>query len=109
MEAQYPVDAAVLMLGTNDCKAYYHNSPYIIAKGLSQCVDELLRYIKPEKILIVSPIHLGEDVWKEQFDPEFNQKSVEISMGLEKEYKKNCQAKAGTFFSSIGFCKSQRQ
>ena len=82
---------------------YYHNSPYIIAKGLSQCVDELLRYINPEKILIVSPIHLGEDVWKEQFDPEFDQKSVEISMGLEKEYKKIARQKQVHFLAASDF------
>ena len=79
LESQQPVDAAVLMLGTNDCKACYHNSPYIIARGLSLCVDELLRCIEPGRILIVSPLHLGKDVWKEPFDPEFDQRSVEVS------------------------------
>ena len=32
------------------------------------------------KILLVSPIWLGEGVWEEGFDQEFNQNSVETSM-----------------------------
>ena len=77
LESQYPVDAAILMLGTNDCKDYFHNSAYGIAKGLSQCIDELLRFISADKILVLSPIHLGKDVWKEEYDPEFgDRKSV---------------------------------
>lgn len=103
LESQYPVDAAILMLGTNDCKAYYHNSPYIIAKGVSQCVDELLRYIEPEKILIISPIHLGKDVWEEQFDPEFSQKSVDISIGLKEEYQKIAKQKQVHFLAASDF------
>lgn len=103
LESQCPIDAAVLMLGTNDCKACYHNSPYIIAKALAQCVDELLHYIEPEKIVIVSPIHLGEDVWEEQFDPEFDQKSVEISKGLKKEYQKIAKQKQVHFLAASDF------
>ena len=103
LESQYPVDAAVLMLGTNDCKSYYHNSPYIIAKGVSQCVDELLKYVSAENVLIISPIHLGTDVWEERFDPEFDQKSVEISKELKKEYQKIAKQKQVHFLAASDF------
>lgn len=103
LESQQPVDAAVLMLGTNDCKACYHNSPYIIARGLSLCVDELLRCIEPGRILIVSPLHLGKDVWKEPFDPEFDQRSVEVSQGLKKEYQKIAEQKQVHFLAASDF------
>lgn len=69
LESSYPIDAAVIMLGTNDCKSYYKSNPYKIAKGIGLCVDELTKYISPEKILIVSPIFLGNDVWKKSLTP----------------------------------------
>lgn len=61
-----PLDAAILMLGTNDCKAHYNNSAYEIGKGLEQCIDILLKDIPANRILVISPIHLGRDVWKKE-------------------------------------------
>ena len=49
------------------------------------------------KILIISPIHLGENVWKEGFDPEFDVNSVEISKKLAAEYRKISKAE-NTYF-----------
>jgi predicted transcriptional regulator YdeE len=36
----------------------------------------------------MSPIHLGEDVWKTEYDPEFSPQSVEVSRQLRAEYEK---------------------
>lgn len=55
------------MLGTNDCKTYYGNTEEDIAEGVEECLDLVLKYIAPEKILLVSPIQLGENVWKDEF------------------------------------------
>ena len=107
LESQYPVDAAILMLGTNDCKDYFHNSAYGIAKGLSQCVDELLRFISADKILVVSPIHLGKDVWKEEYDPEFGLESVDVSKKLKEEYRKVADEKKVHFPGRIGLCSAK--
>lgn len=86
MESHYPVDTVVLMLGTNDCKTVYGASPEVIGKG----IEKLLRQIKAAnentKILLVSPIYLGENVWREEFDPEFDEKSVETSKRLKDVY-----------------------
>ena len=70
------------MLGTNDCKSYYKSNPYKIAKGIGMCIDELTKYVSPEKILLVSPILLGENVWKDEYDPEFDTISVKTAKGL---------------------------
>lgn len=80
-------DFVVLMLGTNDCKKYYRNSPRDIADGIADCLDIILEYVEPENVLLVSPIHLGEKVWQPGFDPEFDRESVIVSYGLEIEYK----------------------
>lgn len=87
LETHDPIDMAVIMLGTNDCKSIYKVNATQIAMGLSKCIDELLKFIPPEKILIVSPIHLGEKVWKEAFDPEFDKTSVNTSAELKEAYK----------------------
>ena len=53
--------------------------------------------------MIISPIHLGKDVWEEQFDPEFSQKSVDISIGLKREYQKIAKQKQIHFLAASDF------
>ena len=109
LESHSPLDAAILMLGTNDCKSHYNNCAFKIAKGLGQCVDLLLEKIPAEKILILSPIHLGKDVWKEEYDPEFNTKSVEISGQLEKKYQKIAIKKGVHFLAASDYAKASER
>ena len=66
-------DLVVIMLGTNDCKAIYGASPEVIAKGVGRLVRQVKAYSDKVKILIISPIHLGENVWKEGFDPDLTE------------------------------------
>lgn len=103
LESSYPVDAAVIMLGTNDCKSCYKSNPFKIAKGLSLCVDELSKYISPEKILIISPVFLGKEVWREEYDPEFDSNSVEIAHNLFDEYKKVANEKGTSIISAADY------
>lgn len=62
LESQYPLDTAIVMLGTNDCKSVYSLSAATIGKGIELCLDEIQKYIPPSGILLVSPISLGEDI-----------------------------------------------
>lgn len=81
------IDSVILMLGTNDCKTYYGNTEREIAKGVEECLDLVLKYVTPEHVLLVSPIQLGENVWKDEFDPEFNKESVLVSKNLKAAYE----------------------
>lgn len=81
-------DEVILMLGTNDCKSCYNNTAETIAEGVARCLQKILQYVAPEHVLLVSPISLGEKVWKSEFDPEFNQESILVSHQLKKAYKK---------------------
>lgn len=85
-ERNETVDSVIFMLGTNDCKSYYKSSPKKIAEGIDSCLEIILKYVPAKKVLLISPIHLGKNVWKDEFDPEFDQNSVEVSKGLKKEY-----------------------
>lgn len=88
LETHAPVDQLVLMLGTNDCKKCYGISPQVIGDGIERLIQEARRFDDSMKILLVSPIHLGDDVWKDEYDPEFSIGSVEVSKGLKDVYSK---------------------
>ena len=97
LETHQPLDAVIIMLGTNDCKSVYNASAATIGQGMEMCLDVIEKYISPEKILLVSPIHLGRDVWREDKDPAFGQLSVETCKNLKGIYSKIAK-KRGTAF-----------
>ena len=86
-------DAVVIMLGTNDCKTVYKLSPERIAEGLELCLDEILTFVPADRVLVVSPIYLGDNVWKQEYDPEFDKRSVAVSHKLFGEYLKIAEKK----------------
>lgn len=97
LESHAPLDAAILMLGTNDCKPVYGAGAYAIGKGVGLCLDELERFLPAERILLVSPIELGDDVWRPGKDPEFSRDSVAICRELKAVYRR-IAAERGTAF-----------
>lgn len=105
LEACSPLDAAVIMLGTNDCKICYKANPSMIAEGMERCVDELLKYLPAAKILIVSPIALGAEVWKQEYDPEFDKQSVITVSKLFTEYKAVASKKGTHVISAADYVK----
>jgi lysophospholipase L1-like esterase len=40
IETNYPIDIAIIMLVTNDCKKIFNASAHVIGKGLELCLDE---------------------------------------------------------------------
>lgn len=86
LETHAPVDAIVLMLGTNDCKTIFKASAKVIGAGIVRLLEQAKRLAPKAEILLVSPIELGADVWKEEFDPEFSINSVAVSKALASEY-----------------------
>lgn len=103
LESNYPLDAAIIMLGTNDCKKRFGTNPHIIGKGLEICLDELEKYVDPENILVVSPIELGAEVWRPEKDPEFDSFSVETSKGLKEEYQRIASKRGNQFLAASDF------
>ena len=97
---QQDIDSVILMLGTNDCKTYFGNTENEIVKGVEECLDLVLKYIVPEKILLVSPILLGEDVWKDEYDPEFNRNSVQVSKNLKSVYEEAAKKRKVHFLAA---------
>jgi len=62
LASHLPLDLVILMLGTNDTKAYFHRTPFEIAAGMSKLVGQVLGsaggvgtvYPAPE-VLVVAP------------------------------------------------------
>ncbi len=81
------IDAAILMLGTNDCKKTYRATPEQIGRGLEQCLLKLETLVPPERILVVSPILLGQDVWRPEKDPDFDRDSIATCNALKAVYR----------------------
>lgn len=69
-------DAIVLMLGTNDCKTIFGASAEVIGKGIAKLLEQIEQFASKAKVLVISPIHLGDKVWMEEFDREFSKESV---------------------------------
>ena len=96
--ANYPeASAAIIMLGTNDCKAVFHASAEDIGAGLERCLDLFEKRIRPGNILILSPVSLGEDVWKPDKDPAFDARSVAVCARLKTVYAE-IAARRGSLF-----------
>ncbi|MEL6388240.1 MAG: SGNH/GDSL hydrolase family protein [Pseudomonadota bacterium] len=63
LASHLPLDLVILMLGTNDTKAYFHRTPFEIAAGMSKLVGQVLTsaggvgttYPAPQVLIIAPP------------------------------------------------------
>ena len=94
---------AIIMLGTNDCKKAFRATAEEIGAGLERVLDEFERRISPERILVISPVILGENVWKPEKDPEFDRRSVAVSAGLKAVYGQIAQHRGHLFLAASDY------
>ena len=94
IETHMPADLIILMLGTNDLKTNFSPNAVAISNGIRKMVQEIRdiyrwsKYDYEPKILIVSPIYLGENI--DQIDRSFEQfgkSGLQLSKRLAKYYK----------------------
>lgn len=105
LESHSPVSLVILMLGTNDCKAASDASVEQICAGINELLDQISSCTKECKVLLISPIELGSDVWKPVYDPEFDQKSVEKSRQLGSAYEKIARRRNIGFMAASDYAK----
>ena len=105
LESHQPIEVVILMLGTNDCKALYNATAEIIGLGIERLLDQIEKGAPGAKVLLVSPIHLGERVWEEGYDPEFNEVSIQTSKNLEQVYRKIAHKRNISFLSASAYAK----
>lgn len=103
LETHKPLNLAVLMLGTNDCKSLYKSSPQLIGKGIKRLIDQIRNSDDKIKILLVSPILLSEGVGDEGYDVEFNENSVLVSKELKKVYNELASEEGCEFLAASDY------
>ena len=94
------ISLVILMLGTNDCKKVFHASPEEIGRGLGRCVSAFEELVPADKILVVSPLQLGEDVWQPDKDPAFDRQSVQTSRALREVYRSVAAGRGNHFLAA---------
>jgi len=103
LESHSDTDIVVLMLGTNDLKTGFQTNERTIALGIEKLLEQIRKFNKEIKVLLVSPIHLGERVWEKEFDPEFDRNGVEVSKRLKNEYKRIAEKHNVEFLAASDF------
>lgn len=94
------LSAVILMLGTNDCKTVFRASPEQIGCGMEQCLVRFEKLLPPEKILVVSPLLLGKEVWKPEKDPAFDKQSVRTCATLKSVYQEIAERRGCGFLAA---------
>lgn len=107
-----PLDLVIIMLGTNDIKSKFNATAKDIANGLEQLVKTLRNPdVYNKEILIVSPIHIGEEAAAEDcFFPEFGGRNgIEKSKKLAPEYKKIAEKYGCHFLNAADYAKADKK
>ena len=107
LETHKPVDVVVLMLGTNDCKTVYDASAEVIGRGVERLLDQIRSSAPDSKILLMSPIALGEGVGEGGYDPEFDERSVAVSKRLPEVYRRIAHERGIFVSGGIRICKAK--
>lgn len=96
-----PLDFVIVMLGTNDCKTIFKASCTDIVCGLQNIIDKIKANTDSStKILLISPIHLGDNIGKPGYDPEFNEDSIMLSKKLADGYNRTAILSGCYFFDA---------
>ena len=102
LESHRP-DIVVIMLGTNDCKIHYDASPELIGLGAKKLIEQVQSNSTDTKIVLISPIALGEGVGEEGYDPEFDEASVVRSKKLPQVFAGIAEEKKISFLAASDF------
>ena len=102
LEAHYPVDIVVFMLGTNDTKLQYDRSVEEISEGMRKLIQVVKSSNKgfkgnPPKILLIAPHPI---IMIPNSSPCFNQDSVKKSERIAKNYQKLAKDEACEFLDA---------
>ena len=102
LNSHEPLDLLILMLGTNDSKVKFNTDAKKITKGMQILVEEAKSVPcwgkNGPKILIVAPVPIEEGV----IYPDFNEKSVETTKTLAREYAFLAVAERADFLDAGG-------
>ena len=93
LQTHQPLDLIILMLGTNDAKRVYNASAMEIGRGMEELVKICLNpyvydIMKTPKVLIISPVRLGEKIRTSWLGDVFDEDSANRVEQLASIYKR---------------------
>lgn len=91
-----PIDLFVIMLGTNDLKVYFEATPQMIAANLKK-MCELVREKTDARLLLVSPMLLGDQIEFSPLHLEFGREQVDYSFELAPEIERVAEETGADF------------
>ena len=63
-------------------------SVHAFRAGIDSLLGQIRDFSGDCEVLLLSPIELGDEVWREEFDPEFGKESVKVARALPSAYRK---------------------
>ena len=106
-------DKANITLIANEVEAFYTNvngdGNLVHTVQCNHTLEKIIGQIRSgapdSRILLISPIWLGEKVWKPRYDPEFSEKSVAVSKHLAKVYRQIAEKENIAFLNAAAYAK----
>ena len=102
LKAVEPIEIAIIMLGTNDCKSVFGASAKVITAGMEKCIAKLTEYVKPENILLISPIFLEDAALNSSYDS----RSLAVSRELKPAYREIADTYGAAFLAASDVAKA---
>jgi lysophospholipase L1-like esterase len=103
LQTHYPLDAVVIMLGTNDLKIEFDRTAAAIADALDGYLEDIAENIGPgSTIVLVSPIQLDDDrpLYAELTAESFDRAAVGKSRQLAGEIRRVAQARGAIYLDA---------
>ena len=100
-----PLDAVLLMLGTNDTKKRFGMTPMTIGQAMMQLVHTAKLYAvneagKTSRIIIVAPPPILGNLMQTRHAECFGEQAIEVSRGLSMEYRRISKLMRCDFFDA---------
>ena len=109
-----PLDAVVLMLGSNDAKKRFGLSAVTIGQGIMQLIRVIRLYGmdaqgKPPKILLVAPVPIGEGIEHSRYWDCFGPDAVRITRELTEELRRVARLTRCDYLNAADFAEVSPQ
>ncbi len=96
----YPLDYAIVMLGTNDCKTEFNATVDMIADGLEVIIGQIKIFDSRTKIILVCPVYIDKAVLSHNFSTSFDENSIPKSVQLEEKIRQLAEDNDCIFISA---------
>lgn len=114
LNSHKPVDAVVMMLGTNDLKKIFHRSAEEIAAGAERLVQEIHDFAAAKqtfcpKVILLSPPEIGAEISSRSFGRDFDETAIARSKEFPMWYQNVAERKGCIFLDAAKYAKPSEE